>query len=150
MTLQREGDASTWWLEAPAAACTQIKVQAELTGMEKHGIYREWVGSVQGEGGAGLVANTGGEDGVLSAGTLPINKTQLKHLGGNLWVLRPIVSHMVGRDWQQPVLGWQAHEMKDRSGKLCYRVGQSWCSLYKHGFRPTTTFYWPRDLQWVS
>lgn len=48
---------------------------------------------------------TGGEDGVLSAGILPIDKTQLKHLGGNPRVPRPIVSPMAGRDRQQPVLG---------------------------------------------
>lgn len=60
---------------------------------------------MRGEGGAGLVEEMGGEDGVLSAGILPIDKTQLKHLGGIPRVLRPIVSHMADRDWQQPVLG---------------------------------------------
>lgn len=35
---------------------------------------------MRGEGGAGLVEDTGGEDGVN--GILPTDKTQLKHLGG--------------------------------------------------------------------
>lgn len=51
------------------------------------------------------MGDRGGEDGAPSTGILPTDNTQLKDLGGNPWVLRPIVSHMAGEDWQQPTLG---------------------------------------------
>lgn len=45
--------------------------------MEKHGIYREGVGSALGEGGAGLVGDTGGEEGAVNAGMLPTDNTKV-------------------------------------------------------------------------
>lgn len=76
MALWRGWGESTWWLEAPAAACTQITVKAALTGVEKHWIYWECVGSALGEGGRGYTEGTWREDGALSTGILPTDYTQ--------------------------------------------------------------------------
>lgn len=151
MTLQWERrKESRWWLEAPAAACTQIKVKAEqLTGMENHWMYQEWVGFRARWGRRGLDGEHGREDGALSAGILPTDNTQLKHLEGNPWVLRPpspIWQIRIGNGhcWADRSMDWRTGQ-----GGLNLWVGQRWWSLTNDGSSPRNTLYWLCDLPQV-
>jgi hypothetical protein len=94
---------STWWLEAPAAACTQITVKAELTGMEKHWIYWECVGSTVGEGGRDYTGGMGA-GGRMEAQALAFAHwlySDIKNTSGGLWVLRAMGTHeaVLGPQW---------------------------------------------------
>lgn len=97
----------------------------------------------------GLDGGHGREDGALSTGILPTDNTQLKYLGGNPWVLRPlspIWRVRIGRSqhWAAGSVDWRTSLRR-----LNLWVGQRWHSLPKHGWSPRNTFHRLCDLHQV-